>query len=244
MGIVHKRILLKLSGEVLAGKHGKVGVALLKRLAGEIRGIISSACAPSARREGYKFVIIIGGGNIWRYRDNKHLNLDRVDSDNIGMLATIMNALIIENIFNKLGIKTKAVSALSAPAVIDDYSPAKAEKFLRKNDVLVVAGGTGKPFVTTDSGSAMRASELKCSLLAKATNVDFAYDKDPKKFKNSRPFKRISYKEAISRKLGVMDLKAISLCMAKKIPIIIFNAYKKGNLADAVLRRSVGTIIT
>lgn len=232
--IIHKRILLKLSGEVLAGKGRGVNVALLKRLGQEIRGIINKK---------YKFVIIIGGGNIWRYRDNKHLNLDRVDSDNIGMLATIMNSLVIENVFNQIGIKTKAVSALSAQSAIDDYSPSAAEKLLRKIDVLVVAGGTGKPFVTTDSGSAMRAGELKCNLLAKATNVDFAYDKDPKKFKNAHPFKKLSYQEALKRKIGVIDLSAISLCMKKKIPIIIFNAYKKGNLTNAVLRRSVGTII-
>lgn len=234
MGILHKRILLKLSGEVLAGKNGKVSVTLLRRIGGEVRSIIKNGC---------KFIIIIGGGNIWRYRDNKHLRLDRVDSDNIGMLATIMNSLIIENVFNRMKIKTKAVSALSAPAVIADYSVAAAKKLLCKIDVLVVAGGTGKPFVTTDSGSAMRASDLKCDLLAKATNVDYAYDKDPKKFPHARPLKKLTYREALKKKIGVMDLSAILLCMKKKIPIIIFNAYKKGNLAKAAAGRQVGTSI-
>jgi len=229
-----KRILLKLSGGVLDWNNKKAGLKFLKNIAKEIKDLIKS---------DYKFVIIIGGGNIWRYRDNIDLKLDRVDSDHIGMLATIVNGLIIKDVFNSEGIKTKALTALSAPAVMDLYNPSHANKLLELCDVLVCSGGTGKPFVTTDTAAAMRAIDLKCGLIAKATNVDFVYDKDPNKFKDARPFKALTYKEVIEKKLGIMDLNAISLCMTNKIPIIIFNLYKKENLKKAILGKRIGTII-
>ncbi|HBB02214.1 MAG: uridylate kinase, uridylate kinase [Candidatus Peregrinibacteria bacterium GW2011_GWF2_38_29] len=229
-----KKIVLKLSGEILQGKDRHVDIKYIENLAKDIFEIV---------KKGYKIALVIGGGNIWRHRDNADLKMDRVHSDQIGMMATIMNALILEDMFKEKGLKVKAVSALSARAVLPDYEPKKAVSMFKKYDVLICAGGTGKPYVTTDSAAALRAVEVGAEALLKATNVDFVYNKDPRKFKDAKPIKSISAREVVEKKLGVMDLSAVSLCMSKKIPIFIFNIFKKGNLLRAVFKRDVGTII-
>lgn len=229
-----KKIVLKLSGEILGGKDKNIDVKYIENLAKDILDIV---------KKGFKIALVIGGGNIWRHRDNADLKIDRVHSDNIGMMATIMNALILEDMLKSEKIKVKAVSALSAPNVLPDYEPKKASKMFNEYDVLICAGGTGKPYVTTDSAAAFRAVEIGAEVLFKATNVDFVYDKDPKKFKDAKPVKSISGKDVLKKKLGFMDLCAVSLCMDEKIPIIIFNIFKKGNLQKAVFERNIGTTI-
>jgi uridylate kinase len=229
-----KKIVLKLSGEILQGKDRHVDIKYIENLAKDISEIV---------KKGYKIALVIGGGNIWRHRDNADLKMDRVHSDQIGMMATIMNALILEDMFKEKGIKVKAVSNLSVPAVLPDYESKKAVSMFKKYDVLICAGGTGKPYVTTDSAAALRAVEIGAEALFKATNVDFVYNKDPRKFKDVKPIKSISAREVVEKKLGVMDLSAVSLCMSKKIPIFIFNIFKKGNLLRAVFKRDIGTMV-
>ncbi|KKR05415.1 MAG: uridylate kinase, uridylate kinase [Candidatus Peregrinibacteria bacterium GW2011_GWC2_39_14] len=229
-----KKIVLKLSGEILQGKDRHVDIKYIENLAKDISEIV---------KKGYKIALVIGGGNIWRHRDNADLKMDRVHSDQIGMMATIMNALILEDKFKENGINVKAVSNLSVPAVLPDYEPKKTVSMFKKYDVLICAGGTGKPYVTTDSAAALRAVEIGAEALLKATNVDFVYNKDPRKFKDAKPIKSISAREVVEKKLGVMDLSAVSLCMSKKIPIFIFNIFKKGNLLREVFKRDIGTII-
>ena len=229
-----KKIVLKLSGEILQGKDRHVDIKYIENLAKDISEIV---------KKGYKIALVIGGGNIWRHRDNADLKMDRVHSDQIGMMATIMNALILEDMFKEKGLKVKAVSNLSVPAVLPDYESKKAVSMFKKYDVLICAGGTGKPYVTTDSAAALRAVEIGAEALFKATNVDFVYNKDPRKFKDVKPIKSISAREVVEKKLGVMDLSAVSLCMSKKIPIFIFNIFKKGNLLRAVFKRDIGTMV-
>ncbi len=228
-----KKILLKLSGESL-GKNG-VDANSLKRTSNEI--------ATAARHAS--IAIVIGGGNIWRFRDNSHLTtLPRIESDFLGMLATVFNAVTLAAALQKLKIQVKVFSSITAPTeLVEKYSITSARKFLEKKGVVILAGGTGKPFVTTDSGAAMRAAELKCDLVVKATNVDGIFDQDPRKSKSAKLLKEVSYKTAIQKKLGVMDLKAFQILAKKEIPTHIFNFSKKGLLSQACLGENIGSIV-
>jgi len=230
-----KKILLKLSGESL-GSSG-VDSKALKRTAGEI-----AAAAKTA-----SIAIVIGGGNIWRFRDNSHLtSLPRVESDFLGMLATVFNAVTLAAALRKLKIRVKVFSAVAAPGELaEKYSPAAARKFLEtKKGIVILAGGTGKPFVTTDSGAAIRASELKCDLVVKATNVNGVFDKDPRKSKTAKLLKQLDYKTAIQKKLGVMDLKSFHILAKNKIPTRVLNFQKNGLLKKAIMDKNVGSIIS
>lgn len=232
----YQRILLKLSGEVLQGKReGGIDFEILKSLCEEVAEL---------REMGAEVVVVIGGGNIWRYRDFKDSGLDRVSSDYMGMLATIMNAMAMEDQFRRIGVEARALSAISMPVVVGTYLRAKALEYLQKGRVVICAGGTGSPYFTTDSAAALRALELNCEVLLKATKVDYVYDKDPNKFKDAQKFEKLSYNEVLKRELGVMDLSAVSLCLDKKLPIIVFNLSQKGNIARAVLGEKVGTLIS
>lgn len=232
----YKRILLKLSGEVLQGRmDGGIDFEMVKNLCMEVA---------SVRKMGVQIAIVIGGGNIWRYRDFKDSGLDRVTSDYMGMLATIMNSMALQDQFEKLGIGAPIGSAISMPVVVGTYLRPKALDYLKKGKVLICAGGTGNPFFTTDTAAALRAMELNCDIMLKATKVDFVYDKDPMKHKDAKKFKNLSYHEVLSRELGVMDLAAVSLCLEKKLPIMVFNLHKKGNIAKVVKGEQVGTLIS
>ncbi len=234
--IHYRRVLLKLSGEVLEGKkNGGIDFDVLKALCEEVAEV---------KAMGVEVVIVIGGGNIWRYRDFQDSGLDRVSSDYMGMLATIMNAMAMEDQFRRIGLEARALSAISMPVVVGTYLRAKALEYLQKGRVVICAGGTGSPYFTTDSAAALRALELNCEVLLKATKVDFVYDKDPNKYQDAQKFENLSYNEVLKRELGVMDLSAVSLCLDKKLPIIVFNLSKKGNIASAVQGRKVGTFIS
>lgn len=232
----YRRILLKLSGEVLQGKtEGSIDFEILKNLCEEVAEL---------RDMGVEVAIVIGGGNIWRYRDFKDSGLDRVSSDYMGMLATIMNAMAMEDQFRRMGVEARALSAISMPVVVGTYLRAKALEYLQKGRVLICAGGTGSPYFTTDSAAALRALELNCEVLLKATKVDYVYDKDPQKHSDAQKFEELSYNEVLKRELGVMDLSAVSLCLDRKLPIIVFNLSRKGNIARAVRGEKVGTLIS
>lgn len=227
------RILLKLSGESL-GKDGVDGKALNK-VAREIAAV---------NKKGIAIAIVIGGGNIWRFRDKKDLTaLPRIHSDYLGMLATVFNGVTLSATLNKLGVKSIAFSAVQAPDIVKKYSPSLAQKVLAKGGIAILTGGTGKPFVTTDTAAAMRAIETKCDRVLKATNVDGVYSADPRKSKSAKLFKELDYKTAIKKQFGVMDIKAFRLLAKHKIPLTIFNFSKKGLLAKAAEGDNVGTVI-
>lgn len=232
----YKRILLKLSGEVLGGdSQSSFDVNVC-------RDIVKQVIEVS--KLGVQVAIVVGGGNIWRFRDNKNLALDRVDSDHMGMMATVMNIIFLKNVFSSLKHqKVHAFSALSTPSVAMPYTVCRARKSLTDGNVVLLGGGTGSPYFTTDSASALRALELKCDAMLKATNVDFVYDKDPSKHKNAKKFTSLTYGEVLAGQLGVMDLAAISLASSNSLPIEVFNLQKKGNIMKVVSGQKVGTLI-
>lgn len=235
MRLKYKRVMLKLSGEVLQGhRDGGIDFEILRGLCGEVVQI---------KKMGVDVVIVIGGGNIWRFRDFKDSGLDRVNSDYMGMLATIINGMAMQDQFEKLGVEASALSAINMQVVVGTYLRAKALDYLQKGKIVICAGGTGNPFFTTDTAAALRAVELNCDVLLKATRVDYVYDKDPMKHKDAKKFVKLSYNEMLQREIGVMDLTAVSLCLAQKLPIIVFNLHKKGNIASVVQGKPVGTII-
>ncbi len=232
----YKRILLKLSGEVLQGsRDGGIDFKIVRELCKEIIEV---------KKMGVEIAIVIGGGNIWRYRDSKDSGVDRVTSDYMGMLATVMNSMALQDQFEKMGIGAPIGSAISMPIVVGTYLRPKALDYLKKGKILICAGGTGNPYFTTDTAGALRAMELNCDIMLKATKVDYIYDKDPMKFKNAKKYTHISYKEILEKELGVMDLTAVSLCLEKKLPIMVFNLHKKGNIARVVKGEQVGTLIS
>jgi uridylate kinase len=231
----YKRVLLKLSGEVVGGENENgIDFGFLAYLCGHIKRI---------KEEGVQLAVVIGGGNFWRYRDFKDSNVDRVNSDYIGMMATLINSIALQDELKEQGIKAKVFSAIPLHKVVEDFSAREAIAALEDGHVVICAGGTGNPFCTTDSAAALRASELKCDLMVKATNVDYVYDKDPHKFKNARPFKVISYGEVLKRELRIMDLGAIATAMEAKIPIAIFNLNKPKSVLEILNGKNVGTFI-
>lgn len=231
----YRRIMLKLSGEVLLGTHASgIDHRVLQALCREILEV---------QRLGVQIVIVIGGGNIWRFRDFKETGIERVTSDNIGMLATIMNATAMQSMFERLGAECRVASAINIPQIAEPYLRRKVIRHLEKGRIVICAGGTGSPFFTTDSAAALRALETNCSVLLKATNVEGVYNKDPDKFKNAKKFSRLSYHEVLEMDLAFMDQSAVALCKESSVPIIVFNLKKRGNIKQAVLGHNVGTII-
>lgn len=227
--------MLKLSGEVLLGSRSSgIDHKILHELCGEILDV---------KKLGVQIVIVIGGGNIWRFRDFKETGIERVTSDNIGMLATIMNATAMQSMFEKLGVDCRVASAIDIPQIAEPYLRRKVIRHLEKGRIVICAGGTGSPFFTTDSAAALRALETNCSVLLKATNVEGVYNKDPDKFKNAKKFSELTYHEVLEMDLEFMDQAAISLCKESAVPIMVFNLKKRGNIKRAVLGEKVGTII-
>lgn len=232
----YKRVLLKLSGEVFGGEDGAgIDGAVVRNIGKQVKELQKMGCEVG---------IVIGGGNIWRYRDFKHLNLGRVTSDTMGMMATCMNALAFEAILKELKVDVRAVSSFPVEKAMENYIPKRSLHHLSKGRVVIFAGGTGSPFFTTDSAAALRALEMECDVLLKATKVDFVYDKDPMKFKNAKKYEKLSYQKVIEASLGVMDLTCASLCKAGSMPMLVFNLEKKGAIRKAVTGGKIGTIIT
>lgn len=231
----YKRILLKLSGEVLKGRQESgIDGKVLASFAKELKAIW---------KMGAQVGIVIGGGNIWRFRDFQHLDLGRVTSDTMGMMATVMNSLALESALKSIGVDVRAVSAFPCEKAMENYIPKRAKNHLDKGRIVIFAGGTGSPFFTTDSAAALRALEMECDVLMKATKVDYVYDKDPTKYKNAKKYTKLSYQEVIEKGLGVMDLTCASLCKGGNIPMLVFNLNSKDSIKKAITGAKIGTII-
>ena len=234
-GPKYGRILLKLSGEVLAGKQ-EFGIDPLvaSRLASEIKTI---------HELNVTIGLIIGAGNIFRGMEAATKGMDRVTGDYLGMLATIMNAISLQDALEKEGIETRTLSAIPVSQISEPFIRRRALRHLDKNRVVIVAGGTGNPYFTTDTAAALRAKELKANVLLKGTKVDGVYDKDPFLHSDAVKYDEISYSDVLNKNIRIMDLTAITLCKENMLPIHVFNINKNGDLKKAILGESIGTII-
>lgn len=231
----YNRILLKLSGESLGGEEG-IGIdsETLKQYASEICSVVSS---------GIQVAIVIGGGNIFRGLSGVSKGFDRVKGDQMGMLATVINSLALSQSINGLGTPCKVFTSTQMFPYADYYIKESVVEFMRGGGVAIIAGGTGNPFFTTDSASALRAAELEVDALLKGTRVDGVYDKDPEKFSDAIKFSSLSYDRALSDNLKIMDMTAFTLCKENNIPIIVFDMNQKGNLSLVVEGADIGTIV-
>ena len=228
-----KRILLKLSGEALSGsKDNGIDFERVIEIAKEVKDCLDM---------GFSIAIVVGGGNFWRGKANDFM--ERQTSDYIGMLATTMNALALQDAFRQIDVPVRVETAIEMRKVAEFYLREKCEKHLEKGRVVIFGCGTGNPFFSTDTASALRAAEINADILVKATNVDGIYDKDPKKYKDAKLIKETTYNEVLNKKLKVMDLTAITLCMEETIPIIVFNINKPGMLKQALITDDIGSIV-
>lgn len=235
---IYKRVILKLSGEALQGKrsHG-IDQDTLVSIAGQIKEI---------RRLRVDVAIVLGGGNIFRGQENiarKGLDMDRSVADYMGMLATVINGLALQDVLEKLGLPTRVMTALNMQQVAEPYIRRRAIRHLERGRVIILVAGTGNPYFTTDTAAALRAMEINADVILKATRVEGVYDKDPLKFKRAKKFNSLRYIDVLSKKLRFMDATAVSLCMDNNLPIVIFNLNKKGNIKRVVLGRKIGTIV-
>lgn len=231
----YKRILLKLSGEALAGKNSfGFDEDTLISFAEQIKELHDN---------GVQVAIVIGGGNIFRGLSGQKQGVDRATGDTMGMLATIMNGLALQNYIESLGVPTRVLTSISMPEVAEPYIRRRAIRHLEKGRIVIFSGGTGMPYFTTDSGGAIRAIEIHADILAKGTKVDGIYDKDPMKYSDAIKYEKVSYDEAIVKNLRVMDGTALSLCKENKMPIIVFDALSKGNMLRLVKGEKIGTIV-
>jgi len=230
---MYKRIMLKLSGEALKGEQ-EFGLEkdALHAVAGEILAV---------RQEKVEVAVTIGGGNIWRHRDTTETGIERTVSDYMGMLATIMNAVALQAALEDLGAPSRVCSAIDVPQLCEPFLRRRAIRHMEKGRIVICAGGTGSPYFTTDSAAALRALELGCEALLKATNVDGVYDRDPQQAKDAKKYDTLSLQEAIEKDLQVMDQAALSLCRDQKLPIIVFNFANSGNLLRVVRGETIGT---
>jgi uridylate kinase len=232
----YRRIVLKLSGEALAGSQGYgIDPPMLERVAAEVREVADL---------GVQVAIVIGGGNIFRGIAASAGGMDRATADYMGMLATVINALALQDSLEKVGLQTRVLSAIEMRAVAEPYIRRRAMRHLEKGRVVIFAAGTGNPFFTTDTAGALRAVEIGADAIMKATKVDGVYSADPKRDKNAQRLERLTYIEVLNRGLQVMDAAAISLCMDNKLPIIVFDLTRSGNIKRIVLGEPVGSIVS
>ena len=231
----YDRVLLKLSGEALAGDLGYgIDPKVVDDLAEEIADIV---------HDGVQLAVVVGGGNIFRGLAGSAEGMDRAQADYIGMLATVMNALALQDSFERHGVFSRVQSAINMQEVSEPYIRRRAIRHLEKGRVVILAAGTGNPYFTTDTTAALRACELDVDCLMKATKVDGVYDSDPKKNPDAKRFDRISYMEVLNRGLNVMDATATSLCMDNDVPMIVFDLTKRGNIQRALKGEDVGTAV-
>ena len=228
----YKRILLKLSGEALAGnKDFGFSEDILDSFAKQIKDV---------HEKGVEVAIVIGGGNIFRGATGTEKGFDRVTGDTMGMLATIMNGLALQDAIERLGVPTRVMTAVNMPQVAEPFI---RRRHLEKGRVVIFSGGTGNPYFTTDSCGALRAAEIHADVLAKGTKVDGIYDKDPMKYSDAVKYDTVSFNEAITKNLGVMDTTALALCNENNIPILVFNALEEGNILKMAQGKNVGTVV-
>ena len=230
-----KRVLLKLSGEALQGDKGYgISPPMIEGLACEIKAVVEL---------GVQVALVIGGGNIFRGVSASAQGMDRASADHMGMLATVINALAMQEALEKIGVPTRVQTAIEMREVAEPYIRRRAIRHLDKGRVVIFAGGTGNPYFTTDTAAALRAMEIHAEIILKATKVDGVYDADPMKDKNAKKFDRLSYLEVLQRNLKVMDSTAISLCRDNNLPIVVFNLTRPGNIERVVLGERIGTIV-
>jgi uridylate kinase len=231
----YHRILLKLSGQVLVGESGSgINVAVLNRIAGEIKEVSDL---------GTEVGIVIGGGNIFRGISAQGQEIDRVSADYMGMLATIINSIALQNAIERQGVPSRVLTAINMPQVAEPYIRRRATRHLEKKRVVIFAAGTGNPYFSTDTAAALRAIEINAEIILKATKVDGIYDRDPVSDSTAQRYSDISYLEVLNKGLKVMDATAVSLCMDNKLPMIIFDLTEPGNIRKVVLGESIGTTI-
>lgn len=231
----YKRALLKISGEALAGSEGYgINSDVIKQVAEEIQ---------SVHDQNIQLGVVIGGGNIFRGLAAAAKGMDRSSSDYMGMLATCINALALQDALESLGVQTRVLSAIAMAQIAEPYIRRKAVRHLEKGRVVIFAAGTGNPYFTTDTAAALRGMEINAEVILKATNVDGIYTKDPKKFDDAERVSDISHHEALSQGLKVIDSTAISLCMDNNMPIVIFKLMQKGNILNVLKGDTVGSII-
>jgi uridylate kinase len=232
----YNRILLKISGESLAGPEG-FGIDPLRAedVARRVREV---------HELGVDVAIVIGAGNLWRGRSGLNRGMDRATADYMGMLATVMNALALMDAMERMGLVTRVQSAVEMHAVAEPYIRRRAIRHLEKGRVVILGGGTGNPYFSTDTAAALRAMEIDADVLIKATKVDGVYDSDPMKNPDAKRFDHLSYMEAINRRLQVMDSTAISLCMDNNLPILVLNLWNPDDLCEALYGHEVGTLVT
>lgn len=232
----YKRILLKLSGQSLAGPNGSgIDMRSLVRVVSEIVPLTQLPV---------QLAIVVGGGNIWRWRDTKDSGIGRVESDTLGMLATVMNSVALCSELKAKGFEAHVLSALDVPGVTDPYEKGEAVAYLEQGHIVVCAGGTGHPYVTTDSAAAQRAVELDCDAVLKATHVDGVYDADPKDHAGAKKYDALSFDEALGKNLRIMDAAAFELCKNNGIPVVVFDVQNDGNIVKAASGDPIGTIVS
>jgi uridylate kinase len=231
-----KRILLKLSGEALMGDTGfGIDPATLESIASEVAEV---------RALGVEVAIVIGGGNIFRGLAASAHGMDRASADYMGMLATVMNSLALQDSLERTNVTTRVLSAIAMQELAEPYIRRRAMRHLEKGRVVIFAAGTGNPYFTTDTAASLRAMEIHADVLLKATKVDGIYDKDPVKYKDAKRFHRLTYLEVLQRNLKVMDSTAISLCRDNKLAIVVFDLHTRGNIRRVVSGESIGTLVT
>lgn len=233
---MYKRILLKLSGEALIGKY-EYGIdpEVIARIAGEIAHVT---------KLGAEIAIVIGGGNIFRGAGLAQAGMDRITADHMGMLATVMNCLALQDALEQKDVHCRVMSAIKINQVCEDYIRRRAVRHLEKNRVVVLAAGTGNPYFTTDTAASLRASEINADIMLKATKVNGVYDDDPHKNPSAKMFTKVTFDDAINKKLAVMDATALVLCRDNNIPLRVFNLFSEGDLTKIIQGESIGTLVT
>lgn len=228
--------MLKISGEVLGDKRGQgIDVEALLKIAKEIVKV---------SKAGIEVAIVCGGGNIWRYRDTKEAGIERTTSDYMGMMATIMNGVALQNAIEKSGTHCRVATSLDLPQIAEPYIRRRAIRHLEKRRVVICAGGTGNPYFTTDTAAALRAVELNCDILLKATKVEGVYSADPMKVKNAKKYDKISFQEVIEKNLQIMDQTAFSLCRESNMKILVFNMHRENAILEAAKGKKIGTLVS
>jgi uridylate kinase len=231
----YKRIVLKLSGEALAGEKGfGIDLDIVNSIACQTKEVLDL---------GVQIAVVVGGGNFWRGAVGSHSGIDRSTADYMGMLATVINSLALQDAFEKHGIPTRVQVAIEMRQIAEPYIKRRATRHLEKNRVVIFAAGTGNPYFSTDTAAALRAAEIEADIILKATKVDGVYSADPKKDPLARRFENLDFMDVLQQRLRVMDATATSLCMDNKIPIVVFNLNESGNIRRIILGEKVGTIV-
>jgi uridylate kinase len=232
----YRRIILKVTGEVLAGaqRYG-IDSVMVRGFAEEIQEVHDMGC---------EMALVIGGGNIFRGLEGTEGGMERATADTMGMLATVINSLALQDALEKIGVSTRVMSAIEMRQVAEPYIRRRATRHLEKGRVVLLAGGTGNPYFTTDTAASLRAMEIGAEVILKATKVDGVYDADPLKVQEAKRYGELSYIEVLNKELKVMDSTAISLCMDNRLPIIVFNIMEKGNIKRVVCGEGIGTLVT